>query len=244
MDTDFVSEAEELIESMSQGLLNYENSSKAQGKIDPDILNGIFRAAHTLKGSCGVFGLQGMSKLAHAMENLLSKMRLGKISIGKNILDALFEAIEKLEEIIHSDSPNSVASDKIISNLNQAAEGSFVRSQPVNIVVDDIIPPDIRKALSEYEEHRLEENRQSKDISLVIIGVLFNMNNFDSGYKKLTDWLKKYGEIISVMPNAKPDDPEKIGFQILFATAVNLQRLSQYLIKFNVSVKTLKSSVG
>ncbi len=240
MDKDFAGEAEELIDAMSQGLLKYENSLKAKGKVDPDILNGIFRAAHTLKGSCGVFGFQGMSKLAHAMENLLSRMRLGQLPIAQNILDALFEAIENLEAMIHSDSPNEVSPDKIILNLNNLADGRAEVVEVADNAVKDIIPPDIRKTLGEYEEHRLEENLQAKDISLVIVGVLFNMNNFDSGYKKVTDWLKKYGEIIAVLPNAKPDDPEKIGFQILFATEVNLQRLSQYLNKFNVRVNILR----
>jgi len=243
MDNDFLSEIEERIGELSQGLLAYEKALKARAKIDPEILNGIFRAAHTLKGLGGVFGYQEISQLAHAMENLLSKMRLGQILVDHNMMDILFKAIEKLEEILKAGSPGSIKIEVIVQQLNQAAEGNAVESQAAVSAIS-IVPENIRNALTEYEEHRLQENLRPENLSLVIISTAFNLDNFDIGFKKLTNWLKQRGEVIATLPVGEQNNPQKIHFQFLYATAANVDKLSQYLEKYHVRVKVLKLKSG
>jgi two-component system chemotaxis sensor kinase CheA len=244
MDNDFLSETEERIEELSQGLLRYEKAFKARTKIDPEILNGIFRAAHTLKGLGGVFGYQEISQLAHAMENLLSKMRMGQILVDHNMLDILFKAIEKLEEILRAESPGSIKIEHIVQKLNQVAEGNAVDAQAAVLEDINIVPENIRKALTEYEEHRLRENLRPENLSLLIISTAFNLDNFDIGFKKLTEWLKRQGEVIATLPVGEQNNPQKIHFQFLYATAANVDTLSQYLEKYHVKVKVLKPKSG
>ena len=76
---DFLSEAQELLEGLSSELLSMDRSGRV-GEVDPDVLNSIFRMAHSLKGLAGMFGLQVITDTAHNIENVLDSMRLGKLS--------------------------------------------------------------------------------------------------------------------------------------------------------------------
>src|SRR5258705_8148379 len=63
-------------------------------------LAGIFRAVHTIKGTCGFFGLTKLDTLAHAGENLLSRLRSGEIRFTPPIADALLKLVDALRSIL------------------------------------------------------------------------------------------------------------------------------------------------
>jgi two-component system chemotaxis sensor kinase CheA len=80
----FVVECSELLEQMEEALLTVE-----QAEHDPEIINAIFRAAHTIKGSAGMFGLDPIVAFTHAAESVLDRVRSGDV-IMTSILAALF----------------------------------------------------------------------------------------------------------------------------------------------------------
>ncbi|HDY81804.1 MAG TPA: hypothetical protein ENH48_02465, partial [Halieaceae bacterium] len=57
---DFLSEAQEIVESLNRDVLHLDDNTK-RGKRDPELINNIFRAAHSLKGLSGMFGMEKMS---------------------------------------------------------------------------------------------------------------------------------------------------------------------------------------
>ena len=73
---DFVSETEEIIESLNLDMVRLADSVDS-GDCDPDVLNGIFRGAHSIKGLSGMFGFDDLSTISHSMESLLDGLRLG-----------------------------------------------------------------------------------------------------------------------------------------------------------------------
>lgn len=83
----FVVECKELLEQMEESLLVIE-----QDPTNPDIINAIFRAAHTIKGSAGLFGLEFIVEFTHTAESVLDRARSGEIVINAN-LTALFIAV-------------------------------------------------------------------------------------------------------------------------------------------------------
>jgi len=83
----FVVECKELLEQMEESLLVIE-----QDPTNPDIINAIFRAAHTIKGSAGLFGLEFIVEFTHTAESVLDRARSGEIVINSN-LTALFIAV-------------------------------------------------------------------------------------------------------------------------------------------------------
>ncbi len=67
--SEFVSEAQDIIESFSRQLLDIEQQLRDSGDFDPDLLNGAFRAVHTLKGLSALTGGAGIADLSHGLEN-------------------------------------------------------------------------------------------------------------------------------------------------------------------------------
>src|SRR3974390_2053133 len=88
---DFLAEAEEIVEHLGSELADLADLAD-KGDIDPDLLNSIFRGAHSLKGLAGMFGLAGVSELSHNMENLLDLLRLGKLRLDTEVITVLFES--------------------------------------------------------------------------------------------------------------------------------------------------------
>ena len=65
---EFLGEAEEIIENLNLDLVALTDQAEV-GECDPDLLNRIFRGAHSLKGLSGMFGFADISDLSHRMEN-------------------------------------------------------------------------------------------------------------------------------------------------------------------------------
>ena len=72
----FMQEAESLLELLDEDIIRLEQESE-----NSELLQEIFRAAHTLKGSSGMLGFQSMAGLTHAMEDLLDRVRKGTLPV-------------------------------------------------------------------------------------------------------------------------------------------------------------------
>ena len=83
---DFIQEALELLDSLNENFIELEKNPE-----DKEILNTIFRAAHTVKGSAGFLGFQNIVELAHSAENILNKLRQGEITLTSEMTDYLLK---------------------------------------------------------------------------------------------------------------------------------------------------------
>lgn len=90
----FLAECAEHIGTLEQGLLAMQN-----GGADSEHLNLIFRAAHSIKGAAGTFGWTGVVRLTHAMEDLLDRLRSGKLGITPQMLQLLLEALDAVKAV-------------------------------------------------------------------------------------------------------------------------------------------------
>ncbi|HEX4622364.1 MAG TPA: Hpt domain-containing protein, partial [Myxococcaceae bacterium] len=96
--SDFVAEATEILEGLGRDLLALDEHRGQEP--DPDLLNGIFRQAHSLKGLAGLFAQERLAHLAHRAEDLLDRLRLGKVEAGDEVLDTLIEAVDVFQALI------------------------------------------------------------------------------------------------------------------------------------------------
>lgn len=104
----FIIECNELLEQMEVALLIVENSAD-----DSEIINAIFRAAHTIKGSAGMFGLDSIVAFTHAAESVLDRVRSGDVAMT-SVLAALFiEAHDYLRILIHHVAEDNLPSSEI-----------------------------------------------------------------------------------------------------------------------------------
>lgn len=92
---DFVTEAHDHLHRAETLLLELEVDPK-----NMEHINTIFRACHTIKGVASFLSLKNLTAVAHATENLMDKVRKGKIELTSMRLDLLFEAMDCLKEMI------------------------------------------------------------------------------------------------------------------------------------------------
>ncbi|GAW94814.1 MULTISPECIES: chemotaxis protein CheA [Colwellia] len=91
----FYVEAQEHLESMENVLLKMD-----EGECDNDMLNDIFRSAHTIKGSAGIFGLDHIVSFTHVVENVLDRARDNEIKIEKNLIDVMFKCRDHMQNLV------------------------------------------------------------------------------------------------------------------------------------------------
>lgn len=92
---DFVEEAKGHIESVEAGLLKIDELS-----VDLDVINDIFRAVHSVKGTAGFFNLAVIVELSHSMENLLGELRNGNLKVNQEIIDLLLKSNDCLKAMV------------------------------------------------------------------------------------------------------------------------------------------------
>ncbi|MBF0395988.1 MAG: chemotaxis protein CheA, partial [Desulfobacterales bacterium] len=90
---EFVIESREHLNSIEPDFLILEQK---KGTISNNVINSIFRAIHSIKGASGFFGFEAISKISHAMENILMKFRDGEKVPDSESIDILFSGMDKL----------------------------------------------------------------------------------------------------------------------------------------------------
>ena len=95
--TVFFEESTEHLQTMEELLLNISTDSP-----DPEDLNSIFRAAHSIKGGSGIFGFDALTGLTHVMETILDKARNNELDLTTDIVDVLLATTDTLGVIIQS----------------------------------------------------------------------------------------------------------------------------------------------
>ncbi len=91
----FISEAQEQIENLEQLLLQLEDAPQ-----DSELLNALFRCAHTVKGSAGIFGLDRVVAFTHHVETLLDKLRDGKVALTPALSTLLLRCNDQVRELV------------------------------------------------------------------------------------------------------------------------------------------------
>ena len=94
---DFLVEAFELIEQIDHDLVELEANPE-----DLELLNRIFRVAHTVKGSSSFLNFDVLTKLTHHMEDVFNKARHGELKITPDIMDVVFESVDMMKALLRS----------------------------------------------------------------------------------------------------------------------------------------------
>src|ERR1044071_2886899 len=103
---EFTGEAEELLDTLSRDLVDFEQQGE---NVRPELVNKIFRNVHSLKGLAGMLGFADISELSHNLEDMLDKLRMGKIAISKELLDLLFDSVDGLNRLVIAINDTSLA---------------------------------------------------------------------------------------------------------------------------------------
>lgn len=133
---DFLVEADELLHSLDTNLVKLETTPN-----DLNLLNEIFRAAHTIKGTSSFLGFEQVTNLTHKMEDILNKLRKAEMIVTPAIMDLLLESLDILKVLIsnvHESNFEEIDLTSIIDRLIAAQEG---QTAPVVTAPAEVIQP-------------------------------------------------------------------------------------------------------
>jgi len=118
---DFLTESGELLEQLEGDLVSLESTPS-----DPDLLNQVFRALHTIKGSASFLQLTNLVKVAHAAESALNAARGGQVVVDRPMMDRLLEAVDTIRghmTALQEGQPLAEPSQAVVDALTAYGEG-------------------------------------------------------------------------------------------------------------------------
>lgn len=124
---DFLIEAFEMVEQLDQDLVELESNPE-----DLELLNRIFRVAHTIKGSSSFLNFDILTKLTHNMEDVLNKARRGELKITPDVMDVVLVSIDMMKALLQAirdsgtDANAGIDITDIVKKLQAISQGGAV----------------------------------------------------------------------------------------------------------------------
>ncbi len=148
---EFINEAREHLATVEQDLLTIEESG---ADIDEELVNKVFRAAHSIKGGAGFFGFEKVKELAHKAETVLDMLRSKKIVPNAEVTNILLAAFDRLRDMINNpgDQENTDIGDLVLSLTG---------------LVSSYLPPQEKGKLSQTVTLQSESNTVTADVPQV-----------------------------------------------------------------------------
>ncbi|WP_132995883.1 chemotaxis protein CheA [Sporanaerobacter acetigenes] len=226
----FVEESKEHLQNMNDILLNLEKDTN-----NKELLNELFRIAHTIKGMAGTMGFTNMANLTHDMEDVLQAIRSDEIQATTKVIDILFECFDALDFSVNYVGENGKENDdehlEIIEKLksifnsgNEKIEESEKSVSSTAEVFDEYLVNAINKAkenkLNVYKVNiRLSESCMLKSARAFII---FNT-------------VESFAEIIQSKPSVEDIEDEKFNFEfsLMIVTEISKEEIQKEI--YNIS---------
>ncbi|MCQ6255568.1 chemotaxis protein CheA [Pseudomonas sp. Q11] len=207
----FIVEAREQLQAMEESLLQLESDPD-----DDDAIGAIFRAAHTIKGSAGLFGLEPIVSFTHIVEDVLDRLRNGSVEVDAGLIAVLLKSSDHMLELIN-----------VVANQGATlAPPALAREMELCQILQEYQAPSPAEAPKPVEA---SETQAPADAGLWHIALHFGPEVFRNGMDPLSflRYLQTLGEIIHIatltdaMPSAETWDAEScyLGFDIEFRSA-------------------------
>ncbi len=148
----FRAEVEERVASLQAGLLQLETHSAPR-----QLIAGLFRDAHTVKGSARMLGLDGVLAVAHAAEDLLGALRDDRIAVRRDLVDVLLASCDVILRSLPGAADDGVAASQLTAVVD-ALRSALMGEDPVTVpqitgvaapVADEDEPDDLRRVPTE-----------------------------------------------------------------------------------------------
>jgi two-component system, chemotaxis family, sensor kinase CheA len=199
----FFVETEELLDSLGQDLVKLD-----QENLDSDLLNGIFRSVHTIKGTSSFLGFGKMSELAHESETIFNRFRKGELQVTSEKMDVIFEAYDILKSIlqqIKAEMNDEVDLSDILSKLQLINQEEYIDSDSnenqgnssllKDLVSNEDIIEDLLEGISISKNQNIV-NPQEKKSSFRPNRLLISEPTIRVGVKRLDKLMNLVGELV------------------------------------------------
>ncbi|MEA2099430.1 MAG: response regulator [Campylobacterota bacterium] len=183
---DFLVESFELIEQLDQDLVELENAPE-----DLELLNGIFRVAHTVKGASSFLNFDVLTHLTHHMEDVLNKARHGELIITPDVMDVVLESIDLMKSLLNTirDTSTDAGIDvsECVARLDKVSGGDgdvpVVESAPV-IEEEPVAQEEVLAVTSEPQEDEIDYDNMDADEIEAEIERLLNQRQEEDKQKR------------------------------------------------------------
>lgn len=159
---DFLVEAFELIEQIDHDLVELEANPE-----DLELLNRIFRVAHTVKGSSSFLNFDVLTELTHHMEDVLNKARKSELKITPDVMDVVLESVDMMKGLLHgirdygNDTDVGIDIKNICERLTAISEGDEIPADTKPVEEKPTVLPETETK----EENTQEEVHDTKEIA-------------------------------------------------------------------------------
>lgn len=233
----FIEESKEHLQAINANLLILEN--------DPtniQIVNEIFRSAHTLKGMSATMGFEDMASLTHEAENVLDLIRNDKLTINSEIMDVIFQSVDLIEGmVIHITEGGDGSADvsKPVRQLRAIVSGDFSAQQevaaasavaePEAVAIEATVESSDRDyGLDDYAQTVLKQSKDAGN-NLFWIKVTLNDNCLLKAARAymVFDQLESLGDVIKTTPAVQEIENERFdqSFEVVFVTMHPLEKV-------------------
>jgi len=203
---DFLVESFELVEKLDEDLVELESNPE-----DLELLNGIFRVAHTIKGASSFLNFDVLTHLTHHMEDVLNRARHGELIITPDIMDVILESIDLmkalLEKIRDTSSDDGIDVSACVSRLDKITGGSGeVETPQAAPAQEENVAQEEESAQAEDEDDIDLENMSPEEVEAEIERLLAQRQEEDKAKREAK---MANGEAVPQMPDAPAEDESK-----------------------------------
>lgn len=214
----FIAEARDLLQHMEEALLRIEQAPQ-----DVDTINAIFRAAHTIKGSAGLFGLDGIVAFTHVAESVLDKVRGNELDVSPELVALLLQSGDHMRELVDHITRGGELSEGV------AAQGRMLVAQ-LEVYLGDgpgaQAPASTAKVPAEFVLFHTTHGGGAVETDHWHLSLRFGRDVLRNGMDPLSfiRYLGTLGQIVHIVtltddiPGAASMDPETcyLGFEVSF----------------------------
>ena len=211
----FLQEAEEHLQLLDEDIVRLEREGDNQ-----ELLQEIFRAAHTLKGSSAMLGHQRMTALAHVMETLLDMVRKGTMEVTTQVADALLHGLDALtllkEELLVEDAPETDVTS-VVAELELAIDAGGAGNEG-----GDAKELETEVVLSEEKMARMAFSQNSGQFVFEVT-ITFDQSTDWTAVRcfQALEMSSDLGEVLGAKPTHDDIAAEQVGHQIKIVLATD-----------------------
>lgn len=243
-DTDYLSEGRQAFAEEATELLEQSESILLRLEDEPDneeLINDLFRAVHTIKGSAGIFGFDDVVSFTHVAESVMGMIRDGDISLNENLMSLLLDARDQIDSLVRQviDNPDEPLpeavkqkGDGLLVQLQHYLDGGESITQSRTADAESKLSSDLSSydAISDSEDGQVSSDYWHLSIRFDP-GVLANGMDPLSFFR----YLSTVGDIESMttlstdLPSFAAMNPENcyLGFEIDLNTAASKQEIAE-----------------
>ncbi|ENM3926799.1 chemotaxis protein CheA [Vibrio cholerae] len=204
---DFLVEAGEILELLSEQLVELENNPE-----DRDLLNAIFRGFHTVKGGAGFLALSELVETCHGAENVFDILRNGQRHVSPSLMDTMLKALDTVNEqfrAVQEREPLQPADHELLDELHrlsrpasedEATEAHF--DEPEEELAEEIIEEVVEDVVEEAVPDVETEATASASSGVIDKGSIDDIN--EDEFEKLLDELHGKGKAPGAQPPQAP----------------------------------------